>query len=173
MGVSIYTTIYTSLKCYRTRDRRMNFFHSNCGWTSCKTHPSKNQKLKFTLYLRSHYSDGMATDCLLICPGYQILNHVCKYNTSKQGDFKFFPGIGFPLVVCPIFQPRQMGTDFHSIYGNMHTVRTNLPSVCGTGDSQRSSASSTCNKYMTNFMSWSFIFKKIKYYRMQIFWINA
>jgi hypothetical protein len=69
-----------------------------------------------------------------------------------HGDFKFSLGIGFLLLACPISQPRQMGKDFHSIYGNIHMVHIHLPSICGTVESQHSSASSTCNMHTPSFM---------------------
>ena len=50
--VTIYTTIYISLKLmkilfYKT-DKRNNFFHSNCGWTRCKTYPLISQEITET-----------------------------------------------------------------------------------------------------------------------------
>jgi hypothetical protein len=55
--VSIYTTIYTSLKLMKVLMNKKDQFLPQQLWMD------KKQKLKFTLYLRSHYSDGTATDC--------------------------------------------------------------------------------------------------------------
>jgi len=47
VGIHLYNNLHISETAENSieQERKINFFHSNCGWTRCKTHLSKNKNL--------------------------------------------------------------------------------------------------------------------------------